>query len=129
MRLVNPVASSLAAPIFFSVLGLLWIITPGIFEANQLAWSTLVLLFTNIMVWVRARHQIEILGLLPQLAVLMLWCMPALHYWLDEHHPGIMETPMAVDAGFYFSVALPGVLSLCWAYFLPFPVLKTAGDL
>ena len=115
--------------LFFSLLGLLWIISPGIFEANQLAWSTLVLLFTNIMVWVRARHQIEILGLLPQLAVLMLWCMPALHYWLDEHHPGIMETPMAVDAGFYFSVALPGVLSLCWAYFLPFPVLKTAGDL
>ena len=122
-------ASSLTAPIFFSVLGLLWIISPGIFEANQLAWSTVVLLVTNIMVWVRARQQIEILGLLPQLAVLMLWCMPALHYWLVEHHPGIMKTPMAVDAGFYFSVALPGVLSLCWAYFLPFPVLKTAGDL
>ena len=58
---------------------------------------------------------------MPQLAILMLWCMPALHYWLDAAYPGIMITPMAVPAEVYFPLALPGVFAICIAWFLPLP--------
>jgi hypothetical protein len=113
-------ASHTAWPLF-SLLGLGYFVAPGIFLANQLAWSMAVLLITNVFFWVRAQQQIEIMGLLPQLAILMLWCMPALHYWLVANRPGIMDLPMPVDAAVYFGVAVPGVLALCWAYFLPLP--------
>ncbi len=117
----------LATCLFFSLIALLYTCSPSLFQAYPISSGLFLFAFTNILIWIQAKKQIEIMGLLPQLAILMLWVMPALHYELVAHYPGIMQTPMAVDAPFYFSVAMPGVLAICWAYFLPLPTLDTGA--
>ena len=60
------------------------------------------------------------------MAVLMLWTAPAAQYWIEAHRGNFSNLVMQVDAATYFRVAIPGVLAICWAYYLPFPLKNRA---
>jgi hypothetical protein len=107
--------------LLFSAYWLVWLLAPAWLLAHPGYWGAPLFLAVNLLSLAQARERLAVMAFLPQLAVLMLWVMPALQYQLEAWHGAFDGMRMAVDAGTYFGVAIPGVLAVGWAFFVPLP--------
>lgn len=103
----------------FLLLWLIWVIAPSFLISQALPLGFIVLFACNIVTIQRSRFRLALADLLPSVAVLMLWVMPAVQYRIEQaqsHFDGLL---MQVDASTYFNIALPGVFAIGLASFLP----------
>lgn len=103
----------------FSVLGLLWLVFPDFLVKQALPLGILLAVLANLWFLYEARTRPAVLGLFPLMAIGTLWTAPALQYALEVLRPDFSNLPMQVSAETYFRVAIPGVLALCWACYMP----------
>lgn len=108
--------------LFLSVAGSIWLGVPEWVLAHYLLLGGVVSLAVNALVLQEVRHRLSMMALLPLISVVMLWLVPAIQYWVEAYRGTFSNLPMQVDAVIYFRVAIPGVLAICWAYYLPLPV-------